>query len=95
MGPLAFLAVVLHAVNRAGSLLGKRVLVTGCGPIGVLAIVAARLHGAREIVATDVVAAVLEKALGLGADRVINVADAPDQRRAVLDFFAQARAALR
>jgi L-idonate 5-dehydrogenase len=62
-------AVVLHAVNRAGSLLGKRVLVTGCGPIGALAIMAARLHGAREIVATDVVAAVLEKALRIGADR--------------------------
>ena len=72
-------AVVLHAVNRAGSLLGKRVLVTGCGPIGALAIMAARLHGAWEIVATDVVAAVLEKALHLGADRTINVADDPDQ----------------
>src|SRR5438132_2032971 len=72
-------AVVLHAVNRAGSLLGKRVLVTGCGPIGALAIVAARLHGAREIVATDVMAAVLEKALRLGADRVINVAEDLDQ----------------
>ena len=72
-------AVVLHAVNRAGSLLGKRVLVTGCGPIGALAIMAARLHGAREIVATDVVAAVLEKALQLGADRTINVASDPDQ----------------
>ena len=73
-------AVVLHAVNRAGSLLGKRVLVTGCGPIGALAIMAARLHGAREIVATDVVAAVLEKALQLGADWTINVADDPDHR---------------
>ena len=30
------LAVALHAVRRAGSLLGKRVLVTGCGPIGAL-----------------------------------------------------------
>jgi L-idonate 5-dehydrogenase len=72
-------AVVLHAVKRAGSLLGKRVLVTGCGPIGALTIMAARLHGAREIVATDIVAAVLEKALRLGADRTINVADDPDQ----------------
>jgi L-idonate 5-dehydrogenase len=70
---------VLHAVSRAGSLLGKRVLVTGCGPIGALAIMAARLHGAREIVATDVVAAVLEKALRLGADRTINVASEPEQ----------------
>ncbi len=31
------LSVALHAVNRAGPLLGKSVLVTGCGPIGALA----------------------------------------------------------
>jgi L-idonate 5-dehydrogenase len=31
------LAVVLHATGRAGGLLGKRVLITGCGPIGALA----------------------------------------------------------
>ncbi|MBC7739424.1 MAG: alcohol dehydrogenase catalytic domain-containing protein, partial [Candidatus Saccharibacteria bacterium] len=36
------LAVCLHAVNRVGPLLGKSVLVTGCGPIGVLCILAAR-----------------------------------------------------
>ncbi|SHN07309.1 L-idonate 5-dehydrogenase [Roseibium suaedae] len=67
-------AVTLHAVSRAGSLLGKRVLVTGCGPIGALAIIAARAHGAAEIVATDVMDTVLDKALEIGADRVINVA---------------------
>jgi L-idonate 5-dehydrogenase len=61
-------AVTLHAVSRAGSLLGKRVLVTGCGPIGALAIIAARAHGAREIVATDVMDAVLDKAREIGAD---------------------------
>ena len=67
-------AVTLHAVARAGSLIGRRVLVTGCGPIGVLAIIAARTHGAREIVATDLMDAPLRKALEVGADRVINVA---------------------
>src|SRR5438552_2195084 len=72
-------AVVLHAVNRAGSLLGKRVLVTGCGRVGARAIVAARLHGAREIIATDVVASVLEKALQLCSDRAVNVAYGHDQ----------------
>ena len=72
-------AVTLHGVNRAGSLLGKRVLVTGCGPIGALAIIAARAHGAREVVATDVMETVLTKALEIGADRVINVAEAPEQ----------------
>ena len=36
------LSVALHAVRRAGPLLGKRVLATGCGPIGALLIIAAR-----------------------------------------------------
>ncbi len=71
-------AVTLHAVNRAGSLLGKRVLVTGCGPIGTLCIIAARAHGAPEIVATDVMDGVLQMALKARADRVINVADSPE-----------------
>ncbi|MGO4568282.1 L-idonate 5-dehydrogenase [Rhizobium sp. 2YAF20] len=72
-------AVTLHAVNRAGSLLGKRVLVTGCGPIGALAIVAARAHGAREIIATDVIDGVLDIARTIGADRTINVAANPQE----------------
>ena len=72
-------AVTLHAVNRAGSLLGKRVLVTGCGPIGALCILAARAHGAAEIVATDVMDAVLAKAADIGADRTINVATDGDK----------------
>lgn len=72
-------AVTLHAVNRAGPLIGKRVLVTGCGPIGALAIIAARAHGAREVVATDIMDTVLGKALEIGADRVINVANNPEE----------------
>ncbi len=67
-------AVTLHAIVRAGSLAGKRVLVTGCGPIGVLAITAARVHGAQEIVATDVSDFTLGLARKMGADRTINVA---------------------
>ena len=43
--------------------LGKKVLVTGCGPIGALAIIAARRAGAAHIVATDVSAHPLGKAL--------------------------------
>ncbi len=72
------LSVALHAVRRAGSLLGKRVLVTGCGPIGALAIIAARRAGAAHIVATDVGAHTLGKALQVGADEVVNVAEEPD-----------------
>lgn len=71
------LAVALHAVARVGSLLGKRVLVTGTGPIGALAVAAARHHGAREIVATDVLPEPLAVAARLGADRTIDVAADP------------------
>ena len=48
------LSVALHAVRRAGPLLGKSVLVTGCGPIGALLVIAARRAGAAHIVVTDV-----------------------------------------
>ena len=67
-------AVTLHAIARAGALTNKRVLVTGCGPIGALAIIAARVHGAREITATDVSDYTLGLARRIGADRTINVA---------------------
>ncbi|WP_418129351.1 L-idonate 5-dehydrogenase [Variovorax sp. 375MFSha3.1] len=67
-------SVGLHGVSRAGPLLGKRVLVSGCGPIGVLAIAAARAHGAAEITATDVVDEPLAIARAMGADNAINVA---------------------
>jgi L-idonate 5-dehydrogenase len=72
------LAVALHAVNRAGPLLGRSVLVTGCGPIGAMVIIAARRAGATHIVATDVVAQPLRKAAKIGADETINVAEQPD-----------------
>ena len=71
------LSVALHAVRRAGSLLGKRVLVTGCGPIGALVIIAARRADAIHIVATDIGAHTLGKALKVGADEVVNVAEEP------------------
>lgn len=73
------LAVALHAVNRAGPLLGRKVLITGCGPIGGMLVIAARRAGATHIVATDVVPQPLRKALAVGADRAINVAEAPGE----------------
>ena len=65
------LAVCLHATKRAGPMLGKSVLVTGCGPIGILSILAARRAGADLIVATDLSDFTLEMARKAGADRVI------------------------
>jgi L-idonate 5-dehydrogenase len=71
-------AVALHAIVRAGSLAGRKVLVTGCGPIGALAIAAARVHGAQAIVATDVSDFTVSLARKMGADEALNVAANPD-----------------
>jgi L-idonate 5-dehydrogenase len=72
------LAVCLHAVSQAGPLLGKRVLVTGCGPIGLLTILAARRAGAAEIVATDLTDFTLDMAARNGADVTLNGRVDPD-----------------
>ena len=67
------LAVCLHAGVQAGPLLGKRVLVTGAGPIGALCLLVARLGGASEILVTDMADKPLELARSLGATRTVNV----------------------
>ena len=72
------LSVALHATRRAGPLLGKRVLVTGCGPIGMLCVLAARRAGAAEIVVTDIEDQPLTHAAAAGAERTINVAREPE-----------------
>ncbi len=72
------LSVVLHASNQAGDLSGKRVLVTGCGPIGLLAVLVARAAGSVEIVATDIADHTLSVARDIGADHTINVATTKD-----------------
>lgn len=72
------LSVTLHAVRRVGEMLGKKVLITGSGPIGTLCILAARAAGAAEIVVTDLSDQPLAYATKVGADRTINVVTAPD-----------------
>ncbi len=71
------LSVASHAVRRAGPLVGKHVLITGCGPIGALLVIAARRAGATHITVTDVAAAPLRSAEKVGADEVLNVAQDP------------------
>ncbi|MET0742409.1 MAG: L-idonate 5-dehydrogenase [Microvirga sp.] len=72
------LAVCLHAASQAGPLLGRRVLVTGCGPIGALCVVVARHAGAAEIVATDIADYPLSIAEKVGATATINSLAQPD-----------------
>ena len=71
------LAVALHACHQAGNLLGKKVLITGCGPIGALCAITARRAGAAEITGTDLSTFTLDKAIEVGADRALNVASDP------------------
>lgn len=72
------LSVALHAVRRAGEMLGRRVLVTGCGPIGVLVILAARRAGAAEIIATDIAENGLAFARAAGADAALDTSKDPE-----------------
>ena len=67
------LSVGLHAIQRAGGVLGKQVLVTGCGPIGSLLIGALRRAGAACIVAADIADLPLKCAREMGADITINL----------------------
>ncbi|WFU50139.1 L-idonate 5-dehydrogenase [Sinorhizobium terangae] len=71
------LAVCLHAVAQAGDLNGKKVLVTGAGPIGALVVAAARHAGAGTVVVTDLADAALERAMAMGAARAVNVRREP------------------
>jgi len=71
------LAVCLHAGRQAGPLLGRRVLVTGAGPIGALCVLVARHAGAAEIVATDLLDEPLAIVRRIGADRTLNMAQDP------------------
>lgn len=73
------LSVGLHAIERAGGVLGKTVLVTGCGPIGSLLIASLRRAGAAFIVATDIADLPLQCAKNMGADEVINLSNNADE----------------
>ena len=59
---------------------GEDVVVTGAGPIGVMAASIARHVGARNVVVTDVSDYRLELARGAGADLAVNVSGQPPGR---------------
>jgi len=51
---------------------GRKVLVTGCGPVGIMAIAVAKALGARSVYATDISDFRLELAAKMGADLTLN-----------------------
>lgn len=61
----------VHTVTTP-TVAGRKVLVTGAGPVGVMAIAAAKALGARAVYATDISDYRLEMALKMGADLAIN-----------------------
>jgi L-idonate 5-dehydrogenase len=73
------LSVGMHAVERAGELLGRSVIVAGAGPIGCMTVLAARAKGAGHVTVVDLVDEPLEAARACGADEVVNTAKEPDR----------------
>lgn len=71
------LAVALHACTMAGDLTGKSVVVSGAGPIGLLAAYAARARGAARVVVSDVLDGPLSRAQALGFDEVYKAGQQP------------------
>ncbi len=66
------LAVAIHAVNQAGDVKGKRLFISGVGPIGCLVLLAAKASGAREVIVADLSQRCLDLAVQLGADKALN-----------------------
>ncbi|HEY5757527.1 MAG TPA: zinc-binding dehydrogenase, partial [Steroidobacter sp.] len=66
------LAVALHGVNRAQAKAGDKVVVFGCGPIGLSMVVWLVDRGVTDVVALDLSDERLERAKALGARAVIN-----------------------
>lgn len=62
------LAVIVHAIRRCGLTLGARVLVTGAGTMGLLALLVAKAYGARSVAVADINVDRLSLAKELGAD---------------------------
>jgi (R,R)-butanediol dehydrogenase / meso-butanediol dehydrogenase / diacetyl reductase len=66
------LSVALHGVNRTHSKPGDKVVVFGCGPIGLGMVLWLVDRGVKDVVALDLAPERLERAKALGARAVIN-----------------------
>lgn len=88
-------SVAWHAVARAGDVAGKRVLVTGSGPIGLLVIAVLRRAGAAEIIATDMFDTPLALAASVGATRTLLATDAEGIAAVDADFAIESSGSFR
>ncbi len=75
------LGIAIHAVDLAHLKIGMSVGIFGCGPIGLLILQLARLAGASEVLATDVLPHRVEAAQLHGADEAYVVENSIDNQQ--------------
>lgn len=88
------MACALHALNKGGVMAAQKVLVTGCGPMGLLAIAGAAARGAH-VTALDLRPGAVEVALKAGAEEGLladKVSDADIDKR--FDVVVEASGAI-
>lgn len=66
-------SVGIHAAKRASLQPGSSVVIMGMGPVGLMAVVAAKAFGARQIIVSDLEPIRLQAALKLGATHAIDI----------------------
>jgi (R,R)-butanediol dehydrogenase / meso-butanediol dehydrogenase / diacetyl reductase len=84
------LSVAMHGVNRAQAKPGDKVVVFGCGPIGLGMVLWLVDRGVKDVVALDLAPERLERAKALGARAVINPAK-EDVRARLRELHGSAR----
>ncbi|MCB2049156.1 MAG: alcohol dehydrogenase catalytic domain-containing protein [Novosphingobium sp.] len=82
------LAVAMHGVNRAQAKAGQKVVVFGCGPIGLGMVLWLADRGVEELIAVDLSDGRLERARALGAKYTINPSR-EDLREKVMEYHGQ------
>ncbi len=65
------LSIAVHGVGQAGGIAGRRVLVTGAGPIGQLVGLVARCYGAAHLAVSDIRQSALDLAALMWADQPV------------------------
>ena len=79
------LAVGFHAANQGGAHAGQTAVVMGAGCIGLVSMMALKAMGVSQIYVVDIMQKRLEKALELGASKIINAKD-QDAVKAVIEL---------
>lgn len=88
------LPTAFHAIEQAQIRLGDTVVVQGCGPVGLNAVILAQLVGALKVIVVGAPKLRLDLAREFGADAVINIeTTSPEQRLAAVQELTQGRGA--